>query len=157
MKNKDMAFRVMDHINQEDTKWNQKVWRVIRHKTPEKQDCGTAMCFAGWTCQLDQDTVWATDVVDKKVTLSGLQSSQELVLAWPDEDPSYYLDPRTGRFDFDKSERYYVPVVVAADRAARVLGLEDSHDEVQLFHYLGRSKAKMQDIVCRIFGDKLSA
>lgn len=51
--NAELAWRVLDHIDAHPEQWDQESWAT-------KNDCGTAACFAGWTCLLSGDKpVWS--------------------------------------------------------------------------------------------------
>jgi hypothetical protein len=68
--NADLAWRVLDHIDAHPEQHNQKSW-VSR---PDGADCGTAACFAGWTCLLSGDKpAWEfqADEETDRVTVDG--------------------------------------------------------------------------------------
>lgn len=49
--NAELAYRVLDQIDAHPEQWQQLSW-ISR---PAGDDCGTAGCFAGWTCMLSGD------------------------------------------------------------------------------------------------------
>lgn len=48
MPNAELAYKVLDHIDAHPESWDQANWITLT-------DCGTAACFAGWTCLLSGD------------------------------------------------------------------------------------------------------
>jgi hypothetical protein len=61
--NIELLDKVLKHIEDHPETWEQEVWRTEEDeawvKDPETGvevltvDCGTAFCFAGWTCQME--------------------------------------------------------------------------------------------------------
>jgi hypothetical protein len=113
MANNEMLDLVMSKIIADQEHWDQGVWRAqldgsrtakVVDEDGKKVlpvDCGTAFCFAGWTCQLDtQDTPrWASHDA-----------------LWPNShDPSHDV---------------YAYVVMAEVRARRLLDLEEEEADV---------------------------
>ena len=47
----DLAYRVLDAIEANPERWDQREWRAAT-------DCGTVMCFAGWTAHICDDVRW---------------------------------------------------------------------------------------------------
>lgn len=55
MANVELMERVLSQIESNLERWNQYVWRE-----PQTTECGTAMCFAGWTAEI-AGIPWASD------------------------------------------------------------------------------------------------
>lgn len=98
--NIELLRRTLDHIKANPQEWDQHVYREI------KPDCGTAMCFAGWTAELAGGKWKDTD---------GYLS--DILEAVPED---YVKDVHEGLVD-------------AHARAQRLLGLTDEEAE-DLFH-----------------------
>jgi hypothetical protein len=115
-------------------KWDQNHWRLLVSESP----CGTVMCAAGWTCELDAErrkdnNPWALD---------------NLLFATAEEiaDPGF---TSTGD-DWGRVIPGNRPVVSARERAQRVLGLTDNEANA-LFYGVSNDidilKATIADII----------
>lgn len=114
--------------------WNQHNWRsVVVNDAGEA--CGTAMCFAGWTAQLD--------AVRRGDLTGGWLMSHEIMVNWytdPDnrekdalsyapEDALVRIES-DGEYGMKRTKNTDVPYIDAEDRATLVLGL--SSEEASL-------------------------
>jgi hypothetical protein len=93
--------KVLEHIEANPENWDQETWRGVT-------ECGTAMCFAGWTCELSGGN-W--------VYSAGSGSLATLLTIEPGDDPAYILDS-------DESGSWVAPTIAARWRAARLLGID---------------------------------
>lgn len=98
-------------------RWDQEVYRST-------DECGTAMCFAGWALTLSGDT-WATTIIP--------DADEDLVLAKP-ADRTHAFRAESACFDLDLPKKLRDRLVVTADHAAaKRLGLSSTVADT-LFH-----------------------
>lgn len=98
--------KTLEHIEAHPDDWNQCFWRGVSYVA----ECGTAMCFAGWACEL-AGGVWAGPASD---FMWG-----DMLIAEPD-------DPTELAVRFDESVCIDPPADAIIDpggRATRLLGL----------------------------------
>lgn len=62
--NADLAYRVLDHIDEHPEQWDQGRWIG-------KAECGTVACFAGWACLLSGEVAWFYGATDRTDILNG--------------------------------------------------------------------------------------
>lgn len=96
-------------------RWHQNHWRVV------DESCGTLMCSAGWTCELDA----------KRRGDSNPWASDHLLFATAEEIGS----PGTASFGRDWG-RVVIddrPIVSARERAQRILELTDAEVDVLFY------------------------
>ena len=124
--NVELLDRVLAVIKADFDHWDQSAWRQ-----PAVDGCGTALCYAGWACELDGG-IWA---------------------AKPDELYSEYLVARDGEPPEWHHDR--VALVFVRDRAQAVLGITDaeasalfqgSNGLADLRHQVNRIKARAADL-----------
>jgi hypothetical protein len=59
--NEKLIACVLRHIEEHQEEYDQNVWCVIRDEQEDGEMCGTAGCFAGWTCLLSKPVdEWGT-------------------------------------------------------------------------------------------------
>ncbi len=73
--NKPLLEKVMTHINDHPDVHDQEVWTVNPdyYDPSNIENCGTAACFAGWTCLLSGYTSRDVEVESKAVELLGIE------------------------------------------------------------------------------------
>lgn len=119
--------KVMEHIENHPEEWQQSVWR-----TDQDNRCGTAMCFAGHAAHIG-GCEWADQVMG---FVSEHVIANEADREWVEQCALATIETRKG-----------VPMIHAAFRAQRLLGLTDAQ-RGELF-LSGNSLADLRAIVDR--------
>lgn len=122
--NRELLLEVLGKIEANPELHDQNTWRM-------QTDCGTVMCFAGWTCELTGAT-WSTPTAAAIVA-----------------DPQ--VDDRTSVYKIYDRRGDLVSYVSVGDRAQRVLGLT-RHEAMKLFYECG-SLDEVRTYVHELLGD----